>query len=459
MNQKAEQNADREIDLAQLFWAICRRWRMVLCWMLAVALVAGAIKVASTARAQRGAEETAQTQPADTDALQEQKDALERLNAAEEAIAMREEYEKESLYMAINPYNVAVAKQTYYVKTDHPAPDAAAETRGYADAIVAVYAQVLTSEEVLQAVAEECGIELRYLSELVEASGNEAGMLTLRVIANDLETAEKILRLLDENVDASKEQIEAAVEPHRITRLSYDAYTTADMELAEAQSKRAAALTTQGTEQTKHLEELEKEYDALAVASAGTGGAVKSGVKMAILGAILGAVIACCIVCVQVIFSNRLYSADSLAQRGKIKILGAIPTDTAKIGAMSRFDRMLRAKAGLSAAAGAADAYAMAATFLTGAYPEAKTVLVTGGAEETYIQTACEALRTALPEKEILSGGSVLTDADTIRKVGQSDLTVLVEHTGVSRYDEVFREAETIQSLRGAVAGALVMED
>ena len=459
MNQKIEQNADREIDLLQLFWAVCRRWRMVLCWMLAVAIVAGAAKAVSTARAQHGAEETAQTQPADTDALQKQKNALERLNAAEEAIAMREEYEKESLYMAINPYNVAVAKQTYYVKTDHPVPDAASETRGYADAIVAVYAQILTSEEVLRAVAEECGIELRYLSELVEASENKAGMLTLRVIANDLETAEKILRLLDENVDASKAQIEAAVEPHRITRLSYDAYTTADMELAEAQSKRAAALTTRGTEQTKRLETLEKEYKALETTTAGTGGVVKSGVKMAALGALLGAVIACCIVCVQVAFGGRLYSADSLAQRGRIRILGAVPTDAAKLGAMSRFDRMLRAKAGLSTAADAADVYAAAAYYLVGTNPEANTILVVGGAEEACIQTACEAFRSILPEKEFLSGSSVLTDADTIRKVGQSDLTVLVEHTGVSRYDEVFREAEAIQSLRGSVAGVLVMED
>ena len=68
-----------EIDLRQLFWAICRRWRMVLCWMLAAALTAGAFKAVWTVRSQRGAEETAQTQPTGTDILQAQKDALERL--------------------------------------------------------------------------------------------------------------------------------------------------------------------------------------------------------------------------------------------------------------------------------------------------------------------------------------------------------------------------------------------
>lgn len=449
-----------EIDLRQLFWAVCRRWRMVLCWMIAAALAAGAFKAVWTVRSQRGAEETAQTQPTGTDILQAQKDALERLNAAEEAIAMREEYEKESLYMAIDPYNVAVARQTYYVKTEDPVlPGTASETHGYANAVVAAYAEVLTGEEVLRAVAEECGVELRYLSELVEAGGNDAGMLTLKVIAKDLETAEKILRLLDGNVDAGKERIETAVEPHRITRLSCDAYTTADMDLAAAQSKRAAALAARGAEQTKRLEELEKEYESLEVPAGSTSSTVKSGVKTAILGAFLGALIACAIVCVQVAVSDRVYSADSLTQRMRMRILGALPTNAAKIAAMGKLDRKLRAKAGLSAATDASAVYAAAAYYLAEANPEARTVLVAGGAEEEHIQAACEAFRSVLPEKEFLAGGSVLTDADTIRKVGQSDLTVLVERTGVSRCSEVFREAETIRSLKGTVAGVLVMED
>ena len=284
-------------------------------------------------------------------------------------------------------------------------------------------------------------------------------MLTLRVIAKDLETAEKILRLLDENVDASKERIETAVEAHRITRLSYDAYTTVDMDLAEAQSNRAAALTTRGAEQTKRLEKLEKEYESLEVLAGSTSSAVKSGVKTAILGALLGAVIACCIVCVQAAVSDRLYSAGSLTQRVCLRILGAVPTDPAKISAMGKLDRKLRGKAGLSTATDAAGVYAVAASYLAGAYPEAKTVLVAGGAEEEHIQAACKAFQANLPEKKFLPGGSVLTDADTIRKVGQSDLTVLVEHTGVSSYSGVIREAETVQSLKGTFAGALVIED
>ena len=161
----------------------------------------------------------------------------------------------------------------------------------------------------------------------------------------------------------------------------------------------------------------------------------------------------------QVAVSDRVYSADSLTQRMHLRILGAVPTDPAKISAMGKLDRKLRGRAGLSTATDAASVYAAAASYLAGAYPEANTVLVAGGAEDAYIQTACEAFQANLPEKKFLPGGNVLSDADTIRKVGQCDLTVLVEHTGTSSYSGVIREAETIQNLKGTIAGALVMED
>ena len=112
-----------EIDLRQLFWAICRRWRMVLCWMLAVAVVAGAFKAVSTARSLRNTEEITAAQST-YEALvannrQERSDILKRLRSISEEIAERQAYEKNSYYMSIDPYNVAVAEQIYYVKTDY----------------------------------------------------------------------------------------------------------------------------------------------------------------------------------------------------------------------------------------------------------------------------------------------------------------------------------------------------
>lgn len=456
-----------EIDLRQLFWAICRRWRMVLCWMLAVAVVAGAFKAVSTARSLRNTEEIAAAQST-YEALvannrQERSNILKRLRSISEEIAERQAYEKNSYYMSIDPYNVAVAEQIYYVKTDYQIlPDMIYQNPDYTDAIVNAYMYVLTGESNLQPVAEKCDMELRYLEELVTVWSNGSGMFTVHVIARDMEEAEKILALLDGGVATSRELIESTINAHEITKLTYNAYTTVDMNLSQTQSDKEDALTklrTEYADQTARYETLKEDYKNFKAPVSDSDGVLRGSVKMIVLGALLGAVIACCIVCVQAAVSDRLYSAGSLTQRVRLRILGAVPTDPAKISAMGKLDRKLRGKAGLSTATDAAGVYAAAASYLAGAYPEANTVLVAGGAEEEHIQAVCEAFQANLPEKKFLPGGSVLTDADTIRKVGQSDLTVLVEHTGVSSYSGVIREAETVQSLKGTLAGALVIED
>lgn len=456
-----------EIDLRQLFWAICRRWRMVLCWMLAVAVVAGAFKAVSTARSLRNTEEITAAQST-YEALvannrQERSNILKRLRSISEEIAERQAYEKNSYYMSIDPYNVAVAEQIYYVKTDYQIlPDMIYQNPDYTDAIVNAYMYVLTGESNLQPVAEKCDMELRYLEELVTVWSNGSGMFTVHVIARDMEEAEKILALLDGGVATSRELIESTINAHEITKLTYNAYTTVDMNLSQTQSDKEDALTklrTEYADQTARYETLKEDYKNFKAPVSDSDGVLRGSVKMIVLGALLGAVIACCIVCVQAAVSDRLYSAGSLTQRVRLRILGAVPTDPAKISAMGKLDRKLRGKAGLSTATDAAGVYAAAASYLAGAYPEANTVLVAGGAEEEHIQAVCEAFQANLPEKKFLPGGSVLTDADTIRKVGQSDLTVLVEHTGVSSYSGVIREAETVQSLKGTLAGALVIED
>ena len=48
--------------------------------------------------------------------------------------------------------------------------------------------------------------------------------------------------------------------------------------------------------------------------------------------------------------SDRLCSADSLTQRMRLRVLGAVPADSAKISAMSKLDRKQRGRTGHSSA-------------------------------------------------------------------------------------------------------------
>lgn len=467
MNQECEQNTEQGIDLSRLFWCICRKWRMVLCWMIAAAFAVGAVKFAlsaynlSQSKEISVAKATYEVLVANNRA--ERNEILKRYSDITTEINEKLDYEENSRYMKIDPYNVHVAKRVYYVKTDYQImPGMDYQNPDYTSTIVNSYVQLLTSEGNLQSVAEKCDMERRYLSELVGAWSNGAGNFTVRVICDDANDAKTILDLMDRIVTSNKELIQSALDEHTVGQLTESFYTTVDEGLLEQQQKRrdaVSALRTQFTELTERYDELKDEIQKIKAPTVSMASAAKSSIKMAIIGAFIGLLIACMIICVQTTLGNRIASADDLARRQGIRILGALPANPAKLASMKKPDCFFRRKVGLSVSTNEAGIYAAATSYLASAYPEAGTVLVAGNAEESYIQAACEAMQTALPEVKFLKGSNLASDAETIRRIGQCDLVVLVEHTGVSTYGDVSQETETVKRLKGTVAGVLMIED
>ncbi len=470
MNQENEQSTEQGIDLSQIFWGICRKWRMVLCWVIAAAVVVGAVKFALAVYSMNHSQEAAIAE-ATYKALvannkAERQATLNRLQDITEELDEQQKYQESSRYMQIDPYAVAVAKRTYYVKTDYQImPGMDYQNPDYTSTIINSYVSLLTSESNLQAIGEKVDMELRYISELVGAWSSNSGTFVVRVISDSESEAARILGLMDEIVTASKTLVEAALDEHTVGKLSDSVYTTVDMGLLDRQQEKRdglSALRTEFSKQSEHYEDLKDELLNIKKPTTDLFGALKSAVKMAIVGALLGLVIACVIVGIRMTVSDRIYSADALARRQGLRILGTLPADAAKVGSMKKFDRMLRGKAGLSTETDATGVYAAAMSFVATAYPEANTVLVAGGADEKSIRTACEAFQALLPEKKFLQGSRVSSDAETIRKVGECDLVVLIEHTGTSRYSDVSKEAETVKRLNHrneTVGGVLMLED
>lgn len=457
-----------EIDIMQLFWAICRKWRTVLCWMLALGVAAGAFRVVVSALSLRDKnEDFAQEQAAYEELVennrQEQSDVSRRMSEISKEIAEQKEYEKNSVYMSLDPNNVAVAEQIYCVKSSSQAQaETANRESDYTDAIVNAYISIIMNEEKLQSIAEKCDMEKYCLKELVTTENRGSGVFAVRVVARDTKEAEEILTLFDGSITAAQSQITSTIEAHEIVKIVHSSCVTADKALAKSQSEKKDAVTklyTEYTDQNTRYKTLEEEYGKMEAPSNPKNTAVKDGLKTALIGVLLGFVIACGIVFLRVVVSDRIYSADILTQRTHLRILGAVPTDRAKLNNMNKFDRFLRGNAGFSVAENAEGVYTAAASYLAGVYPEANTVLVAGGAESSYIRTVCDALQAALPEKTFSIGSSVLSDADTIGEVCRCDITVLVEHTGTSKYSEVYGEVENIKSLKGTFAGAVVLED
>ena len=467
MNEHSKQSVTKEIDLAKLFWAICRKWKSILLWMVAIAIVGGAAKVGRSALSMRDSDEVSLALSAYkmlvANNLQERIDCRHRMENLSLELKEQQEYVDNSRYMHIDPYNVAVAKATYYVKTDYEImPEMTYQNRDYTDMIVNTYMEILTSESNLLVVCDKIDMELRYLQEIMSVWSDGYGTLSIQVISDSLEDSEKILRLLDDCVTNNKEKITATIDDHRIGQLTDSAYTTADLGMAQTQQAKKDMLTelrTQFSDEQERYKALTKESAQIEEPTYTVSAILKESIKAMIIGAILGAVIACCVIFSQVVISDNVYSADCLAERTRMRILGALPGDVKKIEKMSKLDLLLRRKEGLSTTTDTASGYSVAASYLAGICPNASTILVAGGAETEYIKNACEMFQAALSGKSFMNGDYILSDANTIRMVGQCDAVVLVEQAGVSRYTEVLKEIEVIQNLKGTIVGAVMIEN
>ena len=81
-----------------------------------------------------------------------------------------------------------------------------------------------------------------------------------------------------------------------------------------------------------------------------------------------------------------------------------------------------------------------------------------GSADKALIDQITEKLNNKLEDVEVTSGGNLLLNAESLKKLPECDAVVLVEQCGVSKYSSVELEIEKIQDLDKKVIGCVVFE-
>lgn len=467
MNEYNKHNVTKEVDLVKLFWAICRNWKTMLLWIVAAAIVAGSAKIGFSILAMRDSEEVTLALSAYktlvANSLQERNDSRHRMESLSLELQEQQKYVDNSHYMHIDPYNVGTAKSTYFIKTDYEImPEMIYQNRDFTDLIVNTYIEILTSESNLLTICDRIDMDLQNLKEIISVWSNSYGTFSIQVISNSVGKSENILKLLADCVANNREKIAETIDEHSIGELTYSAYSTMDLEMVEKQQiekDKLSQLRMDFSEEKDRYETLNKEANQIEEPAYTFGAILKKSIKSSTIGAIFGAFIAFCVIFIRVVISDNVYSADYLAERTNLRVLGALPGDSKKIEKMSKLELTLRRKEGLSTTTDISNGYAVIASYLLGICPEASTVLITGEAEIGYIKNTCEILKNILPEKTFLNGGYILSDPTTIRVAEQCDMIVFVEQAGVSRYTDVLKEVEVIQTLKKTLVGVLVIEN
>lgn len=465
---------EREIDLKELMFAVLRRWRMLLVFSLALALVLGGYKAISAYQSNGQEYEEAQENYAkELETYNKSMEACQReIDNLTRDISSQEEYMENSILMNISPYDVWEAKAELFIRTEDRDGNQSDELT---TTIMRAYQSVLTSSSLLSEIAEERGVDHRYLQELVTVtmgrdsySGNDelfriAGggliirnwqnnFLTVQVRYKDEEGAKEILEGI---INAGKKyqgQIQSSIGPHAIDEVSSTISSKIDFSLADQQNNERARLDrlTESL-QTKNdeLENAEEPKDSTLASP------VLTGAKYGIIGGIMGVFLAAFLVSIVFVMSDKVYSSKELKYRFKIKILGTLPAGNKKTG---KIDAWLSRLEGRAHDTDEAHEFGLISANICNYAGDVHSLLIAGNAKEETISRVASELAGRLPGINVVSGGNILHNADGLRKLPECGGLVLIEQCGESLYSQVALEIEKASDLQKTVVGCVVFE-
>lgn len=445
---------EQEIDLKDLMFAVLRKWKFILLFGVLGALVLGGYKGFSTYKESTGAAESAEMKyQEDLLAYEKNSKRLEsEINNIVVSIADQEEYLENSILLKISPYDICEAKADVFVVADEQAAlGVASKNADYSDAILRVYRSFLTSDEVREEIADKLGTEPRYLSELVSVE-TEDQILSVSVKYTNKEDAKYMLDTMLDCMEDLKPQAVSAIGGHTVHIVNRSVSSYVDLEYAEVLANQKKKLT----DLEANLKSKEEEFAKLAEpvkGGAGMAAVMKPAVKFALVGGVAGAFVIVFGVCVIFLMSDKVYSSKDLKNRYGMKVLGALPGKTCKCPA----DQLLNKLEGRVFEENEAVRNALIAQNVRNTMGDAKKLLVLGSADASEIEVVANAMKVELPEIEVVSGGNMLRDVGTLKKLPECDGVVLVETCGVSSYGDIELELEKVKDLGKSVVGCVVI--
>ena len=457
---------EQEINLIGLFWAVLRQWRKIICWAIIFAIIFFVGKFAlAEINLHFGDQEEIEQAYKDYETLldnieQRIKYVHTRMDTINDQIVEVNRYNNNSVIMEIDAYNILKLQARYYVKTDYEImPDMQYQNKDYTSSIVSTYVSILTSAGFLQPVADELGMELIYLKELISVWNAGDGVLAINIYSNSDSLNLKIMQAFEQGIEENKSIIESTIDEHDITLLTYSTFVDEDTSVEDyqvAQKEKVTNLQVTYSELSASIEEIEDEAEEIEEPEYKPLKILKRSIKYGIIGGFFGAVIICAIVLCKYLFNDFLYSGDVLEEKLKVRILGKASKTDKKPG---KIDAFIKSKENREDFENNDTNLLLAANRLKGMNENAKIFALTGEAGEEFIKEVTEGFKKAYPEVQFIFAPSCLTKPDSVIELKKADAVILVEEAGKSKYTHIYKEVKLVSEFNKPVMGAFVFED
>ncbi len=480
---------EQTIDFKDLLKRICLQLKTIIIFMIAFIVVFAGIGVMQSARAAQSAKAQleALNSPAEKNDLSSYTEKLSAREIAEvqQAVASyrkiqnqyseENKYYSESLKMQIDPNNVPTLRLQYQVDNNYQARYPIVEARDTTEDIANNVCEVITDSAVTKKIADALNYkgDLSYIQELLYSTWYE-GVVTIRVVAPDRKSCEKISEILQEEIALRAENLTEIFGKFDLNLLSAQYLEKADTDLLDLQVRQASSINTINNSlssltytmtdnqkayykalldneylQDSSSKEMEEKMEAEIVVPS-----VRFfRPKYWALGAAVGIFLGCAWIVLVYILSAKLRVAADIQKMYGIAVLGQITDkkkNTSKLfrNPYSRFNYQEQLR-----------------IIVSGIYVAAKrdkysNLLIVSSAASERAQETCEAIRKAAFDKGIrcITGRSMIYDPESAEELLLCDGVIFVEQIDVSGYDEIAKEKELCEKYHVPIIGCAVIE-
>lgn len=167
---------EQEINLKDLLFTVLRKWRPIMLTAFALAILLGGYKGGKELMNQGNEEfvsDLKEQYKNDLDKYEQSKKGYERdIANLTASITYQEKYKENSILLKIDPYNKGTASVDVFVRMLEPSQEMGLTvlTVDYADGVVKAYASAIQQGGFLAGLAEQKGIDLIYLKELIKVT-------------------------------------------------------------------------------------------------------------------------------------------------------------------------------------------------------------------------------------------------------------------------------------------------
>lgn len=428
-----QENKGQTIYFKDLFFAILYQWKWLLIVALIGAILLGGIQVLGSN--QQTTMDITTLTPEEQIRVQMVQDTEQRVTSNYNA---QVQYLENSVLMSIDSYN-AITSGIYL----HVSPAEFVDAEIYKHQMASIlrgYSQLLTPQA-LDKIAQTMDMETVYLRELITMDFSNESYLGITARGRNQEEAERIRDAVSQLMKDSTASITQNLGAHTMSIIPFTTGPRMDKDLCESQNAAHQRLISLSNSQLAAIKELKR----LLPEELETGAA--DILLFAAIGFVLGMVMVAGVTFVLHLASGKVYSARVLQDRTELKILGCLPGKK-----RNGLDRWLRKMEGRAQA----DAAEAVAANIANRTKDTQQLLLLGNYEDRFLQPLAKALEER--GKVCTVCAAPAQSAQAMDAIDQCQVAILVETCGVSGYENIIWEKNTINEYGKQLLGCVVID-